>query len=298
MSLMLILAILAGPSTVALKDKATVGGEWIRMTDLLDPDRTDARALERVADLYLGRAPDAGRTRIVTIEEVRRELERRGMDAADFAWWGDRVEVSSGAPAGSETLRKAIASEIKRLLLRQDPRLRSDEVSVRVVRLRPEPAKEALSVAALKPGAAGYVVTLSDGSEIEAVAGISRVRLAGFAARELAPGRALEAGDVEMRSVELPDGERPLGLSQLVGSVPQVRIERGGELVPAALRLRSVVRRGDVVRAVSSGYEVDARALEEGAVGQEIGLELLASRNRVKAQVASPSEAHVVEATR
>jgi len=59
-----------------------------------------------------------------------------------------------------------------------------------------------------------------------------------------------------------------------------------------------VVKKGDIVRAVSSGYEVDARALEDGAPGQDIGVEFVSSRNRVRARVAGASRVDVVEASR
>ena len=53
-----------------------------------------------------------------------------------------------------------------------------------------------------------------------------------------------------------------------------------------------------MVRAFSSGYEVDARALEDGSAGQEIGLEFVSSKNRVRGKVANASRVDVGEAGR
>jgi flagella basal body P-ring formation protein FlgA len=72
----------------------------------------------------------------------------------------------------------------------------------------------------------------------------------------------------------------------------------GAALSPSDLRLKPAIRRGELVRAVSSGYEVDARALEDGVPGQEIGLEFASSKNRVRAKVVDAARVNVVEGVR
>ena len=56
-----------------------------------------------------------------------------------------------------------------------------------------------------------------------------------------------------------------------------------------------MIKKGDLVRAVSATYEVDAKALEDGAPGQEIPLEFVTSKNRVRAKVSAAARAEVVE---
>jgi flagella basal body P-ring formation protein FlgA len=297
-SLALAVLTLIGADTIALKEKADVSGRWIRVIDLVDADRSDSAARLRIADIYLGRAPEEGKTRTVTLDEIRRELERRGVDASAFTWRGDRVEVSAGLSAASESLRSAVAFEIKRHLMEREAGLRSDEVSVRVVQVQPETCPEGCEVVEIKARGAGYVAQLSNGAKIDVVARITRVRDAAFAVRDLAPGRAIEKSDLEMKRVEMAEDERPMEMALLIGSVPAVRIRQGAAVSAADLRLKSVVKRGEVVRAVSSGYEVDARALEDGATGQEIGLEFVASRNRLRGRVVSGARVDVVEASR
>ena len=293
-----LLALLAGSDTIALKEKASVSGRWVRVIDLVDADRTDAAARLRIADVYLGRAPEEGKTRTITLDEIRRELERRGVDPASFVWRGDRVEVTAGIPVASEPLRGAVAFEIKRTLLEREAGLRADEVSVRVVQLRPEICPEGCEVVEVKARGTGYVASLSNGTKIDVVARIFRVRDAVFAARDLAPGRAIDRADLEIKRVELAEDERPADVATLVGAVPAVRIRQGAAVTANDLRLKAAVKKGDVVRAVSSGYEVDARALEDGAPGQEISLEFVTSRNKLRAKVASGTRVDVVEAAR
>jgi flagella basal body P-ring formation protein FlgA len=297
-SLALILVLMGGSDTISLKEKACVSGRWIRVIDLVDADRTEAAARLRIADIYLGRAPEEGKTRTITIDEIRRELERRGVDPAAFEWRGDRVEVSPGFAAVSEPLVRAVAFEIKRHLMEREAGLRSDEVSVRVLQLQPGTCPEGAEVVEIKARGTGFVAQMSNGTKIDVVARVLRVRDAVFAVRDLLPGRTIDRADVEIKRVELSDDEHPADVATLVGAVPAARIRQGAPVTAGDLRLKSVIKKNDVVRAVSSGYEVDARALEDGAPGQEISLEFVTSRNRLRARVASGSRVEVVEASR
>lgn len=71
-----------------------------------------------------------------------------------------------------------------------------------------------------------------------------------------------------------------------------------GEGAPEAPASRPGVRKGDVVRAVSSAYEADARALEDGLVGREIALEIVASKSRLRGRVAAAGRIEVIEEVR
>jgi len=294
----LLLLTLLESDTIALKEKATVSGRWVRVIDLVDADRSDAAARLRIAEIYLGRAPEEGKTRTVTLDEIRRELERRGIDPAAFAWRGDRVEVSAGLAAASEPLSRAVAFEIKRHLMEREAGLRADEVSVRVLQLQPESCPDGVDVVEIKPRGAAFVALLSNGTKVDVVARISRMRDVVFAARDLAPGRAIDRADLELKRVEISEEEHPAEPAALIGAVPAVRIRQGAAVAMSDLRLKAVVKKGDVVRAVASGYEVDVRALEDVAPGQEIGVEFVSSRNRVRAKVAGGSRVDVVEASR
>ena len=112
------------------------------------------------------------------------------------------------------------------------------------------------------------------------------------------PGRAIDRADLELKRVEMADDEKTVDMASLIGGIPAVRIRQGAAVTMADLRLKALVKKGDLIRAVSSGYEVDARALADGAPGQEIGLEFVTSRNRVRGRVASHERVDVVEASR
>jgi hypothetical protein len=166
-ALALLLALGDPAETLALRESAKVEGRFVKLADLVDAAglREDVRA--SLAGVWLGRSPAAGRSRVVTAADVRRELAWRGLP------WSVRdgeVRVGEGRP-------------------------------------------------------------------------------------------------------ELP------------------------EAVPAA-RAAARVKARDVVRAVGSAWEVDARALEAGVEGQVISCEHLASRLRFRARVAGDGRVDAVEEKR
>lgn len=287
MSPALSILILLGAEAIALKEKAVVQGRWVRIIDLIDADRTDPATRERLADLYVGRAPEEGRVRTILAAEIRREIESRGIDLSEVVWRGEQVEVSRGVSADAEALRQSVQKALEKHV---------GAAAVKLVSLQPESCPG--DVVEIKADGGRFVATMSTGTKVDVVARILRMRDAVFAARDLAPGRPIEKGDVEVRRIEATDDERLLDLGNVVGSVTATRVRMGAPVTPAELRLKPVIRKGDVVRVVSTSYEVDARALEDGVSGQEIGLEFASSRNRVRARVVDGTRANAVEAAR
>ncbi len=298
-SVLMLLSMAMG-ETVVLKEKALVGGRFVKLADLLDADRSGDAARAQFAEIYLGRAPSEGQTRTITLDEIRRELERRGIDPESFTFVGREVEVTPGGESPIDALRRAVAFEIKRHLLEQGAG-RADETVVRLLSLHPENVSPDCDVAEVRPrGASDFTIVLVDPAkkriEVEAVIRIFRTREMAFAARDINPGKAVERADLEFRRVESSDEESASGeWATLVGAAAAVRIRKGAKIALNDLRLKAVVKKGDVVRAVSSSYEVDARALEDGAPGQEISLEFVTSKNRLRAKVAGGARVEVVE---
>jgi flagella basal body P-ring formation protein FlgA len=297
-------ALLISGETLVLKEKAAVPGRWVRLLDLLDLGRTSEAARLQAAGVYLGAAPEEGRTRTILAEEVARELERRGVDPGFLTIAGEKVEVARGASA-DDPLRRAIAFEIKRHLLERQAVPRADELAVRVDHLDPEALPEGYEVEEIRARGGDFTAVLVDPGrtrrvEAAVVARILRRREVAFAAREIPAGKVLERADLEAKRLETTGGEDylPGDLSPLVGASAAARIRKGQPLSAGDLRLRPSIRRGDVVRAVSSGFEVDARALEDGAPGQEILLEYAASKRRLRARVADAGRVEVAEVGR
>ncbi len=289
MSPALSILILLGAEAIALREKVTVSGRWVRVVDLLDADRTDPNTRARVADIYVGRSPEEGQTRTIRAAEIRRELESRGIDLSSIIWSGESVEVTRGNAAPSDTLRPSLAAAIKAL---------EGAASVQVVHVQPDLCPEGCRVTEVKANGEGYIATLSNGTKVDVVARVLKIREQVVAARDLPSGRVIESSDLEIRKIEASESERLVDSGLAVGSTSTSKIRAGTAVTAAQLRLKPAIRKGDVVRAFSSGYEVDVRALEDGSAGQEINLEFASSRNRVRGKVVNGTRVDVVEAAR
>ncbi len=289
MSPALSILILLGAEAIALREKVSVNGRWVRVVDLLDADRTDPTTRARVADIYVGRSPEEGQTRTISAAEIRRELESRGIDLTSVVWSGESVEVRRGNAEPSDMLRTSIAAAIKAL---------EGAASVTILHVQPDVCPEGCRVAEVKGNDEGYIATLSNGTKVDVAARVLKIREQVVAARDLPPGRVIESSDLEIRKIEAPESERLVDSGVVVGSTSTSKIRAGAAVTVAQLRLKPAIRKGDVVRAFSSGYEVDVVALEDGAAGQQISLEFASSRNRVRGKVVNGTRVDVVEAAR
>lgn len=265
---MLLLAlVLSASGDLALKEKARVQGRFVRLSDVVDGPAP--------AGVWLGRAPEEGKTRTISADDVRRELELRGYG---LAVTGAAVVVERGPEPERETLRRAVAFEIKRAVLERDG-LRGDELAVRLERLSPE--REHGEVKDVRIEGNGYLVAFADGAVARAEATLTRLRLAAFAVRDIPAGRVLSAEDVELRRA-------PDGAEDVVGATASVRIRAGAAIGDADLKRKPLVRKGELLRYVSASFEVDARALEDGAAGREIEIEIAGSKTKARGRVAGP----------
>jgi flagella basal body P-ring formation protein FlgA len=257
--------VLISSGELTLKESARVQGRYVRLSDVL-------RSGHAPADVWLGRAPEEGKPRTISADDIRRELELRGYD---FTLVGTQVVVERGPELEADARRRAVEFEIKRAVLERDG-LRADEVSVRLERLHPEPVADVKDVRA---EADGFVVTFTDGSVSRAAAAVVRLRDVAFAVREIPAGKTLTAEDVELRRAAE-------GAEDVIGAAAGVRIKAGAAIGDADLKRKPAVRRGDLVRLTSAAYEVDARAMEDGAVGREFDVEVAASKARARGRVA------------
>lgn len=240
MTIALLASLLVGDETLVLKEKVVVEGRYVRLLDVVEV-RGDAAKL---AGLYLGRAPEEGRVRIIEADEIRRALEGQGLA---WAVSGEKSEVRAAEAAVPAGVRALAAAAVKRHVLERRPDLRGDQVVVRL---------------SFPSGA-----RCAEGAR---VAGVSTRAEAGFGAAEFTV-EILSEG----RRVEMP---------------VTARVERARGSTRGA-----AVRKGEIVRAVSAHFEVDARAVADGGVGDEIALEVVSNRNRIRGRVTDAGRVEVEE---
>jgi flagella basal body P-ring formation protein FlgA len=293
---------LCGGADLALRSEAVVAADFVRLLDVVEEPPAGAERAAALAHVYLGRAPEPGRVRLITVDDVRAELRLRGLGGLRLS--GSRVLVTRCDPARrseEDRFAAAVALEIRTRLAQEFP---SESLGVRV--LAPEELPSGASarirrVVRLTSGALGpgeYAVELNDPTEVIRIfARVSRSRQAAFAARDLARGARLTHGDFKFDRVEVDGTEGYVTDLDGLEDGKALRAIAAGEPIRADMvKLRAVVRRGQEVSARSADrtLALNARALEDGSVGDRIGLELTQSKLKVFGRVISAGVVEIV----
>lgn len=103
MSLALWLLAAAAPGdALDLRESVRLEGRFVRLIDLVEASALGEPDRSELSRVYLGRVPEAGRARIITVEAIRRQMEYRGLDPARFRFSRGEVEVRGPArpPSG------------------------------------------------------------------------------------------------------------------------------------------------------------------------------------------------------
>lgn len=299
--------VLTASDVLVLKDRTSASGRYVTLVELLREDKLDVAAREAVRGVYLGRAPETGE-RVITAEEIVRELRRRNLGT--YTVQGEKVVVTppGGEPRMGEWSREALAFEIKCHLI-TTRRMKGGDFSVRITFVEPEAVPAGFAVAAIQPRdesdpqRAEYTVVLEDEARrrmvLAVIARVLAVREVAFATRDLLGQRLITREDFELRRVEVEEDGRYLSDADLlVGARTVVKVKKGAALTRDELKLKPVVRRGDVVRARHRYVEADARVVDEGAVGDVVWLEWKDTGTRFRGRVVGPREVRVVEEER
>ena len=220
------------------------------------------------------------------------------MDPGGFTFVGEQVKVTRiAARVRSSAMREAIGLEIKQYLLERSPGTRPADLGVRITAVRGLDLPSTYRVIGLVPedetavNPRKFTATLlgEDGKtprEVRVVTRILRAKNVVFAAREIPPYRKIRREDVEVRRVTTETDSDVVGdVDSLVGGRVNVRIHRGAAIRQADVKLKPVVRAGDVVRVFGKGFETDARAVSDGGVGETVTMEYLSTRTRFGATV-------------
>ncbi|MHC4605500.1 MAG: flagellar basal body P-ring formation chaperone FlgA [Planctomycetota bacterium] len=302
------LLLLGGGDRMVLKETASADGRYVRLLDVVEPGALGAEAREILGGVWLGRAPGDGAERVITVEEIQRELERRGIRVSRFTFVGDAVTVrrgQEGAALAARALRSLICVELKGQFLgdvRAADRMR---YSVRVTYLSlgdvPEKA-ELVRVFPREPlriGPVHFTATVAAGEEhfqVQGIARILRVVRVAFAQKSLRKYHIVRREDIVMRELDLESEEgycTDLGL--LVGAKLLEKVHAGEPIPPGLVKFRAVIRRGDTVLVISGPVRAYGKALRDGSVGDYIRVQFERTKNIIACRVTGPGTAKHVE---
>ncbi|MBI2898729.1 MAG: flagellar basal body P-ring formation protein FlgA [Planctomycetes bacterium] len=301
---MFLALLLATGDVLVLKEKAAASGRYVTVLDVVRDEKLGFAAREDLKFVYLGRAPESGE-RVITGEEILKELRRRGLGGYTVQGEKVAVTVAEAGPRVGEWGREALAFEVKCHLV-TSRRMRSDDFAVRISYLEPESVPSGFAVVEVRPRdesdleRAEYMIVLENAQKrrmtAEAIVRVLTMREVAFATRDLGVGRTVTRDDFEIRRVEAEQTDRLVSdVGSLVGARVLAKIPKGQPLTRIDLKLKPAIRRRDLVRARHKYIETKARAAEDGAIGEIVWLEYATTGTRFRGRVVSSEEVEVVE---
>jgi flagella basal body P-ring formation protein FlgA len=308
--------------SVELRAAARSAGAFVRLDEVAI--LRGARAPEAGAVL-LGRAPEAGRDRIVAREAVERRLAEEGFEPGSFTVAGAKesrvaaaAEEGSPAPdqepekeapapeasprerladlvaerarsAVAEVLRCAAADVEARLEFAAEPAAAAPSAfEVRWAGGKPRLGRQRLEVVP----AAGKAGDAKPAPVAVILADLAVRRDALVAVRDLAPGEPVAAADVRRARISTLDAAADFvkDASELVGKAPARGVRAGAPLDRRALAKLILVRRGQPVTLVSECGPVriteTAVARSDGGLDDVILVERMDNRRQLAGRVA------------
>lgn len=306
--ILLISLLLTQDARLTLKTEAAVGQDYVAVTDLVENDGLPGDLRARLATVFLGRAPAAGCTRLVTADDIRAELAWRGLSGVTID--GPAVLVTredAAALSAQESALRFATLEIRKLAILSLPDRAANDIVVHVTYLDAKkiPADaEFVRVAARGPveaGRGGYWLEGRDPATgatlvIPAVASIVFRQPVAYARRDILKGAKIVKEDFEIRREE-SDGTQGwvTQVDSIAGGQALEKIRAGEPLKGASVKLRPVVRNGEEVWARAEFMRVRARAKEDGAAGETIAMEFAESKSPFLGRVAGRGLVDVVE---
>lgn len=307
-----------------LKTQCTPAAAIVTLGDVADIACPDGRQAAALAAIELFPAPGAGEERVVRVREIQDLLVLRGVNLVEHQFSGaSEVAVEAAVapphPAAIRPISSAETARIKRRLCEVLAKYLNEQTSSQQdwgVEFELKEADARLFADPLAPiqiagGAAPWTGSQrfqlavagkqgqAPGKSATIDATVRVIAPVVVAVRSLARGAVLREGDVALQRVPAAD--------KLPGSMHALEQALGHELVRAvgaglpvtsdALRPPLAVHRGEVVtvlaRAGGVRIRTNARARDEGSVGELVAVESLANRSTYYARVTGSREVEV-----
>jgi flagella basal body P-ring formation protein FlgA len=289
----------AEPILVSLRPESTLRGTGIRLGDVADIKGPDPALVTRLRAVEIGRTPLPGLSRTLDLPYIKARLRMAHLDPEALTW--DVPPVVSVVAAS----QRLTGSELVAAAREQVEALRASDggpASIQPTVIPPDltlPDGSLELKARVRPGVelTGTVpVTVEawvDGTQVRALSVALRVVPLVevlVAARLIPRGAMLDPEDLRVERRGLVAGVEPLREpAAALGQRAIRRIAPGEVILPAALELPPLVRRGDIVTLTVQGPGLMAvtkgEAREDGKAGQIIRVRNRSSGREVYGQV-------------
>ncbi len=308
----------ARAADLRLRAECRCSGPVVTLGDVADVSAADCQQAEALAAVELFPAPAAGRKRYLRPRELQDLLILRGVNLLEHRISGaDQVVISGGEDDGATPGGPAVTLSVKRTAER-----RVRQAVLHHLRQHVPEAESWTAEVELNNAQARQIA--SDGGEVSVRGGMPpwvgvqpfevavnspngpawlpvAVRVSVppsvvVAARSLARGAVVRAGDVQLRQAEAMDdtAEGFHSVDEVIGSETTRAIPAGRIIDSQSVQQPLLVRRGNLVTvyARNAGIRVrtTARAREDGSLGDLVAVESLADRAPFFARVSGVQE--------
>ena len=304
----------------------------VTLGDVAEILATDARTASELAAIELFPAPSTHRQRFVRVRQIQDELYLRGINLVEHRFSGSsRVVLIGDAPepeaaepeaaepeaaeprplstVSADRAQRRVSRAVLDYLRRQGPNSDPWKVDVKLDENQARQMTAAGSSISVRGGTAPWVgpqrfqISIEGTAQpaaFEIDAEVSLPMAVVVAARPLSRGMLISAADVRLKPVEPTPGiNQPFSsIDQVVGQETARAISEGKPLDSELVRPPLLVRRGDVVtvfaRAPGIQVRTQARARDEGSLGELVAVESMLDRRRYFARVGGLREVEIL----
>jgi flagella basal body P-ring formation protein FlgA len=274
---------------VRLREEAEVATRYVPFTAVADGAGVPADLWRALDAIYLGPAPDGDAERVIGRDFIVRVLRRHHLSDGVVIRGGAVRVRRARAPEADRIV--ALRAEIERLVAEaMGPGAGRVECEVDPASLEDWPQgvriAEVHARSAPRLGFGVYDCRLETGDGVSewrtARATVYAVREVAVARRRIPADRELSEADFTVRAMRCDGREGYVGAEEAMGARAVQAIEAGTLLRRDLLRPRLLVRRNQTVFVRGDGFQVTARALQDG--GESEWVEIMYPQTNVRAR--------------
>jgi flagella basal body P-ring formation protein FlgA len=299
------LAASAHGTVLKLREDASVTGDFVRLTDLAEISDASPETAASLKAIYLGSTPETGSEKTISLEQVKLELRKHGMNPQEIIFTGATEtrlrRISDAQEKTSAAFRQWMTSAVLDFL-RANFDTGTDEITIEFKGSSADPFDaqasgarlEGIATTAAQIGGdmqfSARIVARGGEVPVTVTACVRRYRDVLVASKALTPGRTVTGADVELRHMEVGPSQEPLtSFAQVSGTKTLCVVKKGQVLENNMLKTAPLVRSRQPVTLIVKGrncqLQIECLALKDGSLGETVTVQNQQSRKTVAARV-------------